>query len=150
MALNIGFEHVHPITLSNGDVWPPTSLFVGIIFVLRDYAQKEIGHRVLWVMLMGAALSFWMASPALAMASLLAYLASELVDWAIFTFSGWSLRRRVWVSSLASAPVDSLIFLSALGVHSYSAAVLMTLSKWLGIAALLAIQHRQLARMGRN
>lgn len=143
VAINIGFEYVHPIKLPNGDIWPPMSLAVGAIFVLRDYAQREIGHRVLLVMLLGAALSYVMASPFLAVASLMAYLVSEGVDWAIYSFSRWPFQRRVIVSSAISAPIDSAVFLWAIGVNSVSAVLLMTASKWLGIAALVSIQRRR-------
>ena len=143
VGINIGFEHFKPIALPNGDLWPPMSLAVGMIFVLRDYAQREIGHRILLVMLIGAALSYWMASPALAAASLLAYLVSELVDWSIFSFSDWPFERRVLVSSAISAPVDSAVFLWVIGVHSVTAVALMTISKWIGIAALLAFKRNR-------
>lgn len=143
VAINVGFEHVHPIALPNGDLWPPMSIAVGAVFVLRDYAQREIGHRVLLVMLAGAGLSYFMASPALAAASLLAYLVSEMTDWAVFTFTGWPFGRRVWVSSVISAPVDSAVFLWAIGAESVLAVLLMTVSKWLGIAILVGLRRRR-------
>lgn len=143
VGINIGFEHVRPIMLPGGAMWPPMSLAVGTIFVLRDYAQREIGHRVLLVMLAGAALSYLMASPALAIASLLAYLVSEMTDWAVFSFTHWPFGRRVWVSSAISAPVDSAVFLWAIGVESVLAVLLMTVSKWIGIAALVGLQRRR-------
>lgn len=143
VAINFGFEHYAPITLPTGDMWPPMSLAVGIIFVLRDYAQREIGqHRVAVLMLVGATLSYYLASPALAAASLAAYVISETTDWAIYTYSPLTFRQRVVVSSVVSSPVDSAIFLYAIGVHSVSAVVLMTLSKWIGIAAVMSIRSR--------
>lgn len=145
VAINIGFEHSAPLHLPNGDMWPPMSLAVGTIFVLRDYSQRELGHRVLLVMLLGAALSYFMASPAIAAASLGAYLASEMTDWLIFTFTGCPLRQRVWVSSLASAPVDSVIFLWLIGATSPVAVIVMTASKWVGIALLMSLQRRAAA-----
>ena len=33
--------------------WPPLSLAVGLIFVARDYAQREIGHWI-WAAMIGA------------------------------------------------------------------------------------------------
>lgn len=143
VGINIGFEHFAPIPLPNGDVWPPMSLVVGIVFVLRDYSQSEIGHRVLLAMLVGAALSYWMASPALAYASLLAYMISELVDWSVYSLTRWPFKRRVWVSSAISAPVDSAVFLWAIGVHSVTAVALMAASKWVGIAA-VALWHNRI------
>src|SRR5690606_40392935 len=55
---NVGFVHV---PLIHG--WPPMSLAVGLVFVLRDFAQREVGHKVLFIMLIGAAISYLMASP---------------------------------------------------------------------------------------
>jgi queuosine precursor transporter len=41
VLINIGFICV---PLIHG--WPPMSLAVGLVFVLRDFAQREIGHKV--------------------------------------------------------------------------------------------------------
>lgn len=142
VAINIGFEHVPMVALPGGELWPPMSLAVGIIFVLRDYAQREIGHRVLLLMVIGAILSYVMATPAIAAASLAAYIVSETTDWAVYTFTGWEFDRRVFWSSMLSAPVDSAIFLWAIGVHSVAAVLLMTASKWIGICALLLLKRR--------
>ena len=64
VLVNVGFAYV---PLIHG--WPPMSLAVGLVFVLRDFAQREIGHRVILLMLAGAVLSYFMASPAIALAS---------------------------------------------------------------------------------
>lgn len=128
---NIGFAHV---PLING--WPPMSLAVGLIFVLRDFAQNEIGHRVTLLMIVGAVLSYFMASPEIALASCAAYVASELVDWAVYTWSKRPLHQRVLLSSATSTPIDSAVFLMAIGHLSLTGVALMTASKMLG--ALLA------------
>jgi queuosine precursor transporter len=141
VAINIGFEIIDPAALPNGDEWLPMSLAIGMAFVLRDYAQREIGQRVLLVMLVGALLSYLLASPLLATASLLAYLAGEMTDWMLFSFTRWPLRKRVLVSSLVSAPLDSLVFLWVLGVPSVHAVVVLTLCKILGIVTVIAWQR---------
>ena len=43
VLVNIGFSIV-PLVPMFGEMFPPMSLAVGLIFVARDYAQKEIGH----------------------------------------------------------------------------------------------------------
>ncbi len=130
VLINIGFVHV---PLIHG--WPPMSLAVGLVFVLRDFAQREIGHKVLLVMLAGAVISFFMASPAVAVASCAAYLVSELVDWAVYTFSKRPLAQRVLLSSALGTPVDSAVFLGLIGFFSVSGVLLMTASKMLAAAA---------------
>ena len=43
--INIGFVFV-PLIPFYDTMYPPMSIVVGLIFVLRDFAQREIGHRV--------------------------------------------------------------------------------------------------------
>ena len=62
------------LPLPTGDMFPPASLVVGFIFVLRDYAQRAIGHWVIVAMFFAGALSYFMASPYVAVASVTAFL----------------------------------------------------------------------------
>lgn len=142
VALNWGFAHVPIVMTPWGDAWPPLSLAVGAVFVLRDFAQREVGHKVLGLMLVGAALSFWLADPHVALASLAAFALSELVDWGVYTFAKLDFKRRVLVSSCLSAPVDSAVFLWAIGVHSATAVVLMTFSKFVGVAVAWKVSRK--------
>jgi hypothetical protein len=142
VALNWGFSHVPVIPLPWGDVWPPLSVAVGAVFVLRDLAQREVGHRVLGLMLFGAALSFWLADPHVALASLAAFAVSELVDWGVYSFANMDFKRRVLVSSCLSAPVDSAVFMWGIGVHSVTAVLIMTLSKFVGVAVAWKVSQR--------
>jgi uncharacterized PurR-regulated membrane protein YhhQ (DUF165 family) len=60
--------------------------------------------------------SYALASPAIALASGLAFLVSELVDWAVFTpVAGRSIPLAVLSSSVVSAPVDTVLFLQIAG-----------------------------------
>jgi hypothetical protein len=88
---------------------------VGGIFLVRDMAQRQIGHRVLVPMLIGLALSYWLADPFVAFASAAAFAVSELTDWAVFTVTGWPLRDRLLWSCIPSACLDSAIFLGIIG-----------------------------------
>ena len=76
VLVNIGFVFITPISLL-GEMFPPMSLIVGAIFILRDFAQREIGHRVLGAMAVGAILSYFMADPFIAIASVVAFFISE-------------------------------------------------------------------------
>ena len=133
VLINVGFVYV---PLFHG--WPPMSLAVGFVFVLRDLAQREIGHKVILLMLAGAALSYVMASPFVAVASCAAYLVSEAADWAVYTFSKRPLEHRVLLSSAIGTPLDSIVFLGLIGHLSATAVVLMTLSKMLAAVAVFA------------
>lgn len=143
VACNWLFGMLPLVPLGDFGAWPPASLVVGLGFVLRDYAQREVGHRVIFAMLIGAALSYFMASPFVAAASLAAFLASEAIDWAIYTYSGKSFAERILLSSALSTPVDSAVFLYLIGHFSWFAVVLMTLSKMLGAAVVWQIEARK-------
>lgn len=142
VAINFGFEHTRVVMLPGGAVWPPMSVAVGIIFVLRDYAQRAAGSRaVLGWMLAGAAISYAMASPVVAVASLAAFMVSEVVDWIVYTVTRRSFVERVAISSAASAPIDSVVFLSMIGMLSPASVAIMTASKLIGISVCVAISR---------
>ena len=132
ILVNMGFSVVPLVDIPGGEKWPPMSLVVGFIFVARDFAQREIGHRVIIAMLIAAALSYVMADPFVAMASLAAFLISEFADWAVYSFTGRSFRQRVLISSAVGTPVDSIVFLGIIGHLSIIGALAMTASKMLG------------------
>lgn len=127
VLVNVGFIYV---PLFHG--WPPMSLAVGLVFVLRDFAQREIGHKVILLMLLGAVLSYFMASPAVAFASCAAYICGETVEWAVYTWTKRPFKDRMVISCLFGTPLDSAVFLALIGFFSLWGVVLMTVSKMLG------------------
>jgi hypothetical protein len=62
------------LTDSDGVNYLDGGELVGFVFVLRDFAQREVGHNIWWAMLAGCALSYCMASPFVAIASASAFL----------------------------------------------------------------------------
>ena len=130
VAVNIGFVYIPPVPLL-GEMFPPMSLIVGLIFIARDFAQKEIGHKVLGAMAVGAILSYLMADPFVAIASVIAFAISEMVDWGVYTYTKRPLRDRILLSSALGTPVDSAVFLLILGFFSPLGFLLMTLAKML-------------------
>ncbi len=121
-AANWIISNVGTVCEANGPclipVWPgilaPSGvLAIGIALVLRDLVHKKAGATVALVAIaVGTALSFWVAPPALARASALAFLFSELADFAVYA----PLYRRrlvlaVVLSGVAGAIVDSALFL---------------------------------------
>lgn len=142
VAVNYGFSVVPLVKLPDGTMWPPLSLAVGFIFVVRDFSQREIGHRVLLAMLTGAVLSYFMADPFVALASAAAFLVSEIADWLTYTVTKRPLSHRVLLSSLVSTPIDSVVFLALIGHLSFAGVVAMTVSKLIG-AMIVAWQVRR-------
>ena len=128
--INMGFVYV-PLIPFFDTMYPPMSIIVGLVFILRDYAQREIGHKVIGAMLIGAFLSYIMADPYVAIASLVAFLVSETVDWGVFTVTNKPLHERILISSLVSTPIDSALFLYMIGHFSILATATMFVSKML-------------------
>lgn len=100
------------IPVAPGLMAPSGVLLIGAALALRDALQEAAGRgAVLACVVGGAALSLVVSPPALAIASAVAFLLSELADWAVYD----RLRRRalwgaVLVSGLAGAVLDSLLF----------------------------------------
>lgn len=144
VCINFGFAYSQPIPLPNGELWPPISLAVGFVFVVRDYAQRNIGHNILWAMILGCILSWYMVSPELAIASAIAFAIGELCDWAIYTITKRPFSQRIIFSSLISTPLDSMIFLSLIDMFSPLTFIAMTLSKMFGATIVYTfIRHRE-------
>ena len=135
VLINVGFVYV-PLIPFYDTMYPPMSIIVGIIFILRDYAQREIGHKVIGAMVVGAILSYVMANPFIAVASFVAFMISELTYWGVYTFTGKPLHERILISSLASTPVDSAVFLLMIGQFSMLACITMFASKMLAALAI--------------
>jgi len=86
----------------------------GATFTLRDDVQDRAGlHWVLLVIAVGCAVSYLVATPALAGASFVAFMLAELADLAVYTPLKRSGRwnAAVWISGFVGAVADSLIFL---------------------------------------
>lgn len=98
----------------------------GFALVTRDWVQVTFGRRVvLAAIVVGALLSALTSSRALAVASGLAFLVSELVDFGVFTpVRRRSLAGAVLLSSVVSAPVDTVLFLWLAGFNLTWQAVL--------------------------
>ena len=90
----------------------PVTIVTGLVLVVRDFAQRAIGHWVLLAMAIALALTAVLAGPELALASGLAFFISEIVDWAMFTFTKYRLSSRVLLSSALAAPIDTSVFLA--------------------------------------
>lgn len=132
VAVNYGFTVVPLVPTPWGDMFPPMSLAVGLVFVARDFAQREAGHWVIGAMLVGGVISYFMASPYVAIASVSAFLVSETADWIVYTWTRRPFAQRILISSVISTPIDSAVFLYMIGHFGWSAVVLMTAAKMIG------------------
>lgn len=95
---------------------PPAIFASGFVFVLRDFAQNQVGHKVLIAMVIATILTYMLAGPAVAIASSTAFLVAELADWGIFTATKKPLADRILISSIISVPVDTIVFYHLLGI----------------------------------
>ena len=135
LLVNVAFTHLPFFKIFGSEV-SPGDIMVGSIYVVRDFAQREIGHRVILAMLLAAFLSYMLADASVARASLSAFVVGETIDWAIFSFTGKPLSQRLLWSSAISSPIDSYIFLKVLDHFSWIEFSLMTTGKILGVLVL--------------
>jgi hypothetical protein len=96
---------------ANAIIFNPLTMLTGMVFVVRDFVQREMGHRVLILMALAIAWSFYYSWPVIALASATAFAISEGVDWLIFTFTKYRLSTRILLSSAVAAPIDTTVFL---------------------------------------
>ncbi len=96
------------------------TIAAGLALGLRDLVQDALGRvAVLAVIAVGAAMSFLVADPFIAIASALAVLVSEVADFAVYTPLRGRVRvgQRRWVvavlaSNAVGAVVDTAVFLA--------------------------------------
>lgn len=129
VTANLGFTYIPLIPIPGGEMFAPMSLLVGLVFVLRDFAQKELGHRVLFVMTAGLLASYLLADPYVAYASAAAFAISEFADWLVYTVTKKPLKDRILISSVVSTPIDSATFMMIVGFFSWYGLAIMVASK---------------------
>lgn len=142
--VNVGFSYVPMIGTPIG-MLSPIAVVVGAIFVIRDYAQRAVGHWILAGMLIGAILSYLLADPFVAVASVAAFVASETSDWVLYTVTKKPFYQRVWISSLISTPIDTAVFLLFINAMTPGTFVLMVLSKLIAAAVIWGLGKRGVA-----
>lgn len=127
-----------PAALGGGQL-QPLAVVTGLVLVVRDFAQREIGHRVLAAMLVGLAFSTMTSWIVVVVASGAAFLISEMVDWAVYTFMKRPLSQRIMISSALSAPLDQVAFIYLAsfvvpGIFAWGTVVTGIASKLIGAA----------------
>lgn len=136
------------IPVGFGLMAPSGVLMIGAALVLRDAVHSLLGWKwAVAAILVGAALSFAFSPAALVIASVSAFLLSELADLAVYS----PLRRKrlvlaVFASGAVGAAVDSAVFLwLAFGSLDFIAGQLVGKFWMTAIAAAVLVARRRLA-----
>jgi uncharacterized PurR-regulated membrane protein YhhQ (DUF165 family) len=143
VIVNFSFSVLPMIDLPFDQSIPIGTLLVGFIFVIRDYAQKEVGNWVYCAMFAGVVLSYIMADPFVAVASAIAFGISELIDALVYTYTNKPMKDRILISSAASTPVDSAVFLLILGFFNWFGFLVMVLVKMIGAVTVWKLLSRK-------
>lgn len=121
LILNVGPvvlpDGSHLVPVGFGLLAPSGSFAAGVTFVARDVVQRASGRWWALGAITGGTVLSVLVSPRLALASGVAFLFSELVDFAVYT----PLQERRFVlavvlSGLVGSLVDSVLFLGLAGI----------------------------------
>jgi uncharacterized PurR-regulated membrane protein YhhQ (DUF165 family) len=129
----------------------PVTIVTGLVLVVRDFAQRQVGHSIFFAMLVALALTVMLAGPNIAVASGTAFFISETVDWALFSFTSASLPTRVLLSAAVAIPIDSVAFLLlADTMHASHTAqftpanvIMSVFGKMIGLAVVMLLLRRR-------
>jgi len=117
VAANVITAHLGLVPIGFGLSVTAGTFAAGFTLLARNLGQDVIGRpRIIALMLLGIGISWWLATPALAVASAAAFAISETTDMAIYT----PLRKHGWsVAALCAAAVsgivDTVVFLRVAG-----------------------------------
>lgn len=137
---NVLTEHLGLVPIGFGLMVTAGTFAAGGVLLARNVTQDATGRAVIvLLMLAGCGLSWWLASPQLAVASAVAFALSETADMAVYTplrARGWS--RAVAAASLVGAVVDTFAFLYLAGFPLTADTVTGQLLVKVGISWLIA------------
>lgn len=137
------------VTTEYGMVWvfgltaTAGTYLAGTTFVIRDSLQDAAGKwAVLGLIVAGAVLSFAISAPFIALASGIAFLASETADLAVYTpLRDRGYLRAAVASNIVGAVVDTVLFLWIAGFPVWASLpgqIVGKLAVTLGVVALVA------------
>lgn len=100
------------VPVGPGLIAPAGVYFAGLAFTFRDLAQDRLGRGWIVAAIIAGALLSGLVSEKFAIASGIAFLISELLDFAVYT----PLRKRNWLGAVAASNAvglvaDSIVFL---------------------------------------
>ena len=147
VLVNWMFTAIAPWPTPLGDLYL-ANVVVGFIFVLRDYAQRETGHYILFATAAAGVLTWFMVDPAIAVASISAFILSETADWAVYSFLRRPLSQRILYSAMIAVPLDTFAFQYLAGYLTPAAFATEIVSKAVGVVMvwyLLRLRDRKLS-----
>ncbi|MGE3479713.1 MAG: hypothetical protein AB7G80_09620 [Dongiaceae bacterium] len=158
IGLLIAFkEYPLLIQVSSGVLFTPWTIISGLVYVLRDFSQREIGHWVWIPMLIGVLIS-WYFSPQYGAAVIIGGLFGAFSDWMVYTFTKKPFHERILLSAIASGPMDTIgFFLSfdllqvmpGVSIFNWPTVIIGSLSKILaGFALYFYYKKRMLYESG--
>ena len=139
-----------PSMVWHGASFALADITVGVLYLLRDFSQREVGHGIIIAMFIATGLSYVLADPVIAIASTGAFACGELLDWSIYSFTRRPLATRLLLSSAVSTPIDSWVFLSLGHRFTFSSFIIMTLSKLIGVGILWSVWYRKNTKKAQN
>lgn len=152
-AANWAITRYGIVPVGFGLMAPAGVFFAGLAFLLRDTTHRTLGRpAVLAAIVAGAILSWIVADGRIALASAIAFLVSELADWAVYEpLHQRSFLGGVVASNLVGSVVDSLIFLSvAFGSLAFLDGQIVG-KLWITVAAVpLLVGARMVVREARS
>lgn len=138
LVIKFGIIHIFYLT------FPAGVIFVGLTFSFRDYVQNYWGDYVCWVWMFVATIITYFFNQQIAIASLLAFIVSESIDWFGFKVLKMPLYKRIYISNFFSCPIDSLIFISIAFGWIWPAILGQTIIKYLsGLLVLPFIRRKK-------
>jgi uncharacterized PurR-regulated membrane protein YhhQ (DUF165 family) len=111
LAANLLVNHFGIVTVL-GITFPAGAPMIGLTFTFRDMVQKRWGKVHCWWWMVSASLITVFFNPKLALASFVAFLVAEGIDWFIYTIAPGSFFKRVFLSNLIGLPLDSVVFVA--------------------------------------
>lgn len=132
ILLNTLFAYVPLMQILSTEI-SPMDWTVGVVYVLRDFAQRELEHKVIFAMFIGSLISYVLVGKNLAIASMCAFLIAEFVDWSVYTFTKRPLSQRILWSASLSAPIDSSVFLWVIHQLNWLGVIILSLAKIIGV-----------------
>lgn len=134
-----------------GGAFQPLAIVTGFVLVVRDFAQNEVKHWIFAAMAAGLLLSTLTSWIQVVVASGAAFMISETVDWAVYTFVKRPLSQRVLLSSVFSAPLDQIVFIFLAsfvvpGIFAFGTVITGIASKLIGafvVSQIMAAHERR-------
>lgn len=110
--------HLLPVWF--GSFWKaPSGVYLaGFAFIARDIVQRFGGHKIAVAsIIVGAAVSWWIASPVIAVASGVTFLISETADYLTYSpLQRSNFPLAVFLSGIVGDVIDSALFLALAGL----------------------------------